>query len=102
VNSRRYQTASWLVLLGGAALAMALPTVPAFAETPCCGIVSLEPGHGIVVVRNLTSGRQTTVTVTDKALLQRLKVGQKINLDASGRLVPPSMEPPDGVRTPAR
>lgn len=102
MNSRHHTGAVSLGLLAGAALVItALPTL-VFAETPCCGVVSLQPIDGIVVVRNLTTGRQTKVTVTDKALLQSLKVGQKIDLDANGHLVPPSIEPRNGPRTRAR
>jgi hypothetical protein len=76
--------------------------LPAYAEVPCCSVVSYQPVDGIVVVRNLTTGRETKVTVTDKALLQSLKVGQQVELDAKGRIQVPSLEPPHGLRLPAR
>ena len=37
------------------------------------------------------------VTATDKAVLQSLKAGLKIDLDGNARLVPPSVEPSNGL-----
>ena len=90
----------WILptLLWGTLMLTALPAAPAYADAPCCGIVSFQPVDGIVVVRDLTTGRLTQMTVTDKALLHSLQVGQPVNLDAGGRIRLPAYQPVDGLR----
>ncbi len=99
MTSPRYVNWTLPALLWGTVLATALPAAYAYAGAPCCSVVSFQPVDGIVVVRNLTTGRLTKVTISDQALLRSLKVGQQVNLDAGGRIRLPAYQPVDGLRT---
>jgi Cu/Ag efflux protein CusF len=45
---------------------------------PCCGVVSIDQTKGTVTIKNLQTGKLTTVRIRDAAVLRQLKVGLKV------------------------
>lgn len=48
------------------------------SAAPCCAVVAINQATGVVTLKDLTSGDISQVTVTDKAKLKSLQVGQQV------------------------
>lgn len=46
---------------------------------PCCGVVSINAASGVVTMKDLKTGRTFDVRVNDKARLNGLRVGQRVD-----------------------
>ena len=45
---------------------------------PCCGVTAINQATGVVTLKDLKTGNISQVTVTDKAKLKNLKIGQQV------------------------
>lgn len=48
---------------------------------PCCGVTAINQATGVVTLKDLKTGNISQVTVTDKAKLKSLKIGQQVGRD---------------------
>lgn len=46
---------------------------------PCCGVTAINQATGVVTLKDLKTGNISQVTVTDKAKLKSLKIGQQVD-----------------------
>jgi hypothetical protein len=64
------------------------------AGDPCCNIVSIDKRTGLVTARNLQTGQTFQFTAKNAALLNTLRIGQKVAADfASGQVSVDRSEP---------
>ena len=64
-----------------------LMVAPAWAAAPCCGVVSIDTRAGIVTAQDKTTQRRFEFKVDNAVLLNRIKVGQDVNVDfGSGKV----------------
>jgi Cu/Ag efflux protein CusF len=45
---------------------------------PCCNVTAINQATGVVTLKDLKTGKISQVTVTDKAKLKGLKIGQQV------------------------
>ena len=45
---------------------------------PCCNVTAINQATGVVTLKDLKTGNISQVTVTDKAKLKSLKIGQPV------------------------
>ena len=45
---------------------------------PCCQVTAINQATGVVTLKDLKTGNISQVTVTDKAKLKNLKIGQQV------------------------
>ena len=50
-----------------------------FALEPCCSVVAVDTVKGVATLKDLKTGKAFTVTVSSKAALRKLRVGQKVD-----------------------
>lgn len=62
---------------------------PAKAGELCCGVVAIDKDKGTVTLKSGQTGKMTTVRIQDPALLNQLRVGQKVQ----GAWVPSACPP---------
>lgn len=48
---------------------------------PCCSVTAINQATGVVTLKDLKTGNISQVTVTDKAKLKNLKIGQQVGRD---------------------
>jgi hypothetical protein len=76
-----------LVLVSVFTLSPVLFLSVAHAVEPCCGIVSIDKKTGLVTARDLKTGQTFQFTAKNAALLNTLRIGQKVAADfASGQV----------------
>jgi Cu/Ag efflux protein CusF len=46
---------------------------------PCCSVTAINQATGVVTLKDLKTGNISQVTVTDKAKLKSLKIGQQVD-----------------------
>jgi hypothetical protein len=66
---------------------------PAEAGELCCGVVAIDKDKGTVTLKSGQTGRMTTVRIQDTALLNQLKVGQKVQGPWVPAACPPTCKP---------
>jgi hypothetical protein len=110
-----HRSAAWMVLLIVAGIGLSHPSVTS-AKVPqggraCCSVVSVNPANGFVTAKVNATGQQFQFTLTNRAQLTQLHMGQEIyvnfankqvSLDGrnpAGQIV--SAAPIDGIRAPA-
>ena len=45
---------------------------------PCCAVTTINQATGVVTLKDMKTGNISQVTVTDKAKLKSLKIGQQV------------------------
>jgi hypothetical protein len=69
------------LLFGGALTVLLFAPIDASAGEPCCGITAIDARSGVISARETATGRSFQFKLDDATLLDRIKVGQAVDVD---------------------